>query len=251
MAGEGFRHTSVMPQEVLELLQPRPGGIYLDGTLGGAGHARLILEASSPDGRLVGLDRDPEALAAASSVLTPFGDRATLEQANFSKMAQVLARLGIDGVDGILLDLGVSSRQLDTPQRGFSFRDDGPLDMRMGPDAGMSAADVVNSFKQDELRRIFREFGEERFAGRIARRIVERREEEPFTTTAELADTVKAAIPAHLAAKQKIHPATRVFQALRIYVNDELGHLSTTLESALPLLNPDARFVVISFHSLE
>jgi len=121
----------------------------------------------------------------------------------------------------------------------------------MGPDAGMSAADVVNSFKQDELRRIFREFGEERFAGRIARRIVERREEEPFTTTAELADTVKAAIPAHLAAKQKIHPATRVFQALRIYVNDELGHLSTTLESALPLLNPDARFVVISFHSLE
>ena len=240
-----------MPQEVLELLQPRPGGTYLDGTLGGAGHARLILEASSPDGRLVGLDRDPEALAAASSVLTPFGDRATLEQANFSVMAQVLAQLGINGVDGILLDLGVSSRQLDTPQRGFSFRDDGPLDMRMGPDAGMSAADVVNSFKQDELRRIFREFGEERFAGRIARRIVERREEEPFTTTGELADTVKAAIPAHLAAKQKIHPATRVFQALRIYVNDELGHLSTTLESALPLLNPDARFVVISFHSLE
>jgi len=165
-----------MPQQVLELLRPRPGGTYLDGTLGGAGHARLILEASSPNGRLIGLDRDPEALTAASSVLAPFGDRAVLEEANFSEMPQVLARLGIDGVDGILLDLGVSSRQLDTPQRGFSFREDGPLDMRMGPDAGMSAADVVNSFKADELRHIFREFGEERWAGRIARRIVEKRE---------------------------------------------------------------------------
>lgn len=240
-----------MPQEVLELLNPQSGGVYLDGTLGGGGHAALILDASSPDGRLIGLDRDPEALAAAGRQLEPYGERTILVQANFSEMRQVLAARGIAGVDGILLDLGVSSRQLDTPERGFSFRDNGPLDMRMGPDAEMTAADVVNGFKADELRRIFREFGEERFAGRIANRIVERREVEPFNSTADLAEVVKAAIPAKHGAKQKIHPATRVFQALRIYVNDELGHLSRTLDEALEVLNPSARFVVISFHSLE
>jgi len=240
-----------MPDEVLRLLDPQPGKIYLDGTLGGGGHARLILEASSPDGRLVGMDRDPEALTAAGKLLEPYGERVTLVQANFSEMRQVLGQSGLAGVDGILLDLGVSSRQLDTPERGFSFRDDGPLDMRMGPDAEMTAAEVVNSFKPDELRDIFREFGEERFSGRIARRIAERRQDEPFTTTADLAETVRAAIPARHSAKQKIHPATRVFQALRIYVNNELGHLAKTLEEALTVLNPGARFVVISFHSLE
>ncbi len=240
-----------MPNEVLELLSPQPGGIYLDGTLGGGGHAGLILEASAPDGRLIGLDRDPEALAAAGRHLEPYGDRATLVQANFSEMRRVLTAEGIAGVDGILLDLGVSSRQLDTPERGFSFRDGGPLDMRMGPDAEMTAADVVNGFAPDELRGIFRDFGEERFAGRIANRIAERRQVEPFATTADLAEVVKAAIPARHGARQKIHPATRVFQALRIYVNDELGHLSRTLDEALEVLNPSARFVVISFHSLE
>ena len=240
-----------MPEEVLELLNPQPGGTYLDGTLGGGGHAGLILEASSPDGRLIGLDRDPEALAAAGRQLAPYGERAVLVQANFSDMCEVLSANGIAGVDGILLDLGVSSRQLDTPERGFSFRDDGPLDMRMGPDAEMTAADIVNSFKADELRRIFREFGEERFAGRIANRIIERRQVEPFSTTADLAEVVKAAIPAQHGAKQKIHPATRVFQALRIFVNNELGHLSKTLDAAFEVLNPSARFVVISFHSLE
>ena len=240
-----------MPAEVLELLNPQPGGLYLDGTLGGGGHAGLILAASAPDGKLIGLDRDPEALAAAGRNLQQFGDRVILAQANFSEMRQVLDDQGIAGVDGILLDLGVSSRQLDTPERGFSFRDDGPLDMRMGPDAELTAADVVNSFKPDELRNIFREFGEERFSGRIARKIAERREEEPFSSTADLAHVVKMAIPAKHGAKQKIHPATRVFQALRIYVNDELGHLSRTLDGALEVLNPGARFVVISFHSLE
>ena len=240
-----------MPDEVLGLLNPQPGKIYLDGTVGGGGHAGLILEASSPDGRLIGLDRDPEALAAAGRHLEQFGSRVKLVQANFSEMRRVMAQEGLAGVDGILLDIGVSSRQLDTPERGFSFRDDGPLDMRMGPDAEMTAADVVNSFKPDELRNIFREFGEERFAGRIASRIAERRETEPFSTTADLASVVKAAIPARHGAKQKIHPATRVFQALRIFVNDELGHLSKTLAEALEVLNPDARFVVISFHSLE
>jgi len=240
-----------MPDEVLGLLNPQPGKVYVDGTVGGGGHAGLILEASSPDGRLIGFDRDPEALAAAGRNLGPFGDRVKLVQANFSELRQVLAREGLAGVDGVLLDLGVSSRQLDTPARGFSFRDDGPLDMRMGPDAEMTAADVVNSCKADELRSIFREFGEEKFAGRIANRIVERRTVEPFRTTADLASVVKAAIPAKHGAKQKIHPATRVFQALRIYVNDELGHLSKTLAEALEVLNPDARFVVISFHSLE
>jgi len=240
-----------MPDEVLELLNPQPGGIYLDGTLGGGGHARLVLEATGPDGQLIGLDRDPEALAAAGKMLEPYGKRVILEQANFSEMQDVLTRHGITGVDGILLDLGVSSRQLDAPERGFSFRDDGPLDMRMGPDAEMTAAEVVNSFKPEELRNIFREFGEERFAGRIANRIAERRQEEPFSTTADLAYVVKGAIPFKHGAKQKIHPATRVFQALRIFVNDELGHLAKTLEGALQVLNPDARFVVISFHSLE
>jgi 16S rRNA (cytosine1402-N4)-methyltransferase len=240
-----------MPDEVLALLNPQPGGTYLDGTLGGGGHAGLILEATAPTGRLIGLDRDPEALAAAGRYLEPFGERVTLVQANYSEMRQVLAGQGLSGVDGVLLDLGVSSRQLDTPERGFSFREDGPLDMRMGPDAQMTAADVVNNFKPEELRNIFREFGEERFAGRIANRIAERRADEPFRSTADLARVVKAAIPARHGARQKIHPATRVFQALRIFVNDELGHLSKTLAEALEVLNPDARFVVISFHSLE
>lgn len=240
-----------MPDEVLDLLNLQPGGLYLDGTLGGGGHARLILEASAPDGRLLGLDRDPEALAAAGKFLESFGDRLILARANFSEMQQVLAANDMGKVDGILLDLGVSSRQLDTPERGFSFRDDGPLDMRMGPDAQMTAAEVVNSYEPYELRKIFREFGEERWAGRIARRIAERREIEPFKTTADLAATVKAAVPPQYGPKKKIHPATRVFQALRIYVNDELGHLEKTLEAAFEVLNPGARFVVISFHSLE
>lgn len=239
-----------MPAEVLRYLQPQPGGTYLDGTLGGAGHARLILEASGETGRLIGLDRDPDALQHAQRILSTFGDRAILRQGNFSNAGEILATLGISGVDGILLDLGVSSYQLDEGGRGFSFRVDAPLDMRMGPDARSTAAAVVNNAEAADLARIFRDYGEERWAKRIARRIVEARSRTPIETTRELAALVKAAIPA---ARQppKIHPATRVFQALRIYVNEELDHVARGVADGIDLLKPGARMVVISFHSLE
>ncbi len=239
-----------MPREVLQYLEPRPGGVYLDGTLGGAGHARLVLEASGPNGRLIGLDRDPAALEKAGTVLAPYGDRAVLRQGNFSEAGQVLEELGVDGLDGILLDLGVSSHQLDTPERGFSFRDEGPLDMRMDPGGGETAADVVNSLSADDLAGVFRELGEERYAGRIARRIVRRRQEAPLKTTRELADLVRAVVPGGRA-PARIHPATRVFQALRIYVNRELDHVRQGVTEGIGLLKPGGRMVVISFHSLE
>jgi 16S rRNA (cytosine1402-N4)-methyltransferase len=245
-----FRHVSVMPGEVLELLAPRPGGIYLDGTLGGGGHARLILEASSPDGRLVGLDRDPAALAAAAARLADFGERVTLCRGSFAGLDEQLAGLGIDLVDGILLDLGVSSHQLDTPERGFSFRENGPLDMRMDPAQPESAADLLASHDAEELKRIFREYGEERWAGRIAREIVRSRAETPLHTTRQLAELVCRSVPGgHV--PQRIHPATRVFQALRIAVNGELTALATGLTAALSHLRPGGRLAVISFHSLE
>lgn len=239
-----------MPREVLEYLQPRPGGLYLDGTLGGAGHARLVLEASKPDGRLIGLDRDPAALLKAREVLAPYGERVILRRRNFSEARQVLDELGCDGLDGILFDLGVSSHQLDTPERGFSFRDEGPLDMRMDPEVGETAADVVNTLSADDLAGIFRELGEERFSGRIARRIVRRREEAPVQTTRELAELVRAAVPGGRA-PARIHPATRVFQALRIYVNAELDHVRRGIDEGIDLLKPGGRMVVLSFHSLE
>lgn len=245
-----FSHLSVLPGEVLALLHPAPGGIYLDGTVGGGGHARLILEASAPDGRLIGLDRDPSALRKAAEVLAPFGDRVTLRHRNYSEVAGVLAELGVGGLDGMLLDLGVSSHQLDEASRGFSFRGDAPLDMRMDPTAGSTAADVVNTASAEELVRIFREYGEERFAGRIARRIVQVRQQQPLTTTRQLSELVRDAVPGGKV-PARIHPATRVFQALRIQVNQELEHVSRGIASAVDLLNPGGRLVVISFHSLE
>ena len=236
--------------EVLHWLAPRPGGIYLDGTLGGGGHARLILEASSPDGRVIGLDRDPAALKKAGVVLAPFGERALLRHANFSEASEVLAELGIAGVDGMLLDLGVSSHQLDSSERGFSFRGDAPLDMRMDPTCGLSAAEVLAQADAETLTRIFREFGEERWAGRIARRIVRVRQERPLRTTFELADLVMDTVPGgHVPGR--IHPATRVFQALRIHVNQELEHVARGVAAGIGLLKPGGRLVVISFHSLE
>ena len=247
---EVFRHKSVMPTEVLDLLDPKPGGVYLDGTLGGAGHARLILEESAPDGVLIGLDRDPEALTAAQGVLASYQERVVLRQENYVAAPKVLAELGIAGLDGMLLDLGVSSRQLDTAERGFSFREDGPLDMRMGPDAPSTAAEVLGSYDEYELKRIFRDYGEERWAGRIARRIVATRLEAPLETTRQLAELVRDSVPKGRV-PSRIHPATRVFQALRIYINDELGSLQTMLANMIDLLNPGGRFVVISFHSLE
>lgn len=250
MEAATFSHLSVLPEEVLALLDPVPGGIYLDGTVGGGGHARLILEASAPDGRLIGLDRDPSALRKAAEVLAPFGDRVVLRHRNFSEAAGVLTELGINGLDGMLLDLGVSSHQLDEASRGFSFRGEAPLDMRMDPTRGPTAADLVNTAAAEELTRIFREYGEERWAGRIARRIVQVRQQHPLTTTRQLAELVRDTVPGGKA-PARIHPATRVFQALRIQVNQELEHVSRGIAEAIVLLKPGGRLVVISFHSLE
>lgn len=245
-----FGHLPVMPAEVLASLAPRPGGVYVDGTLGGAGHARMILEASAPDGILVGFDRDAEALAAARERLAPYGDRVRLVRRNYAEMAEALAELGIGSIDGFLLDLGVSSHQLDTAERGFSFQTDAPLDMRMDTDAAVTAADLVNGLAEEELARIIREFGEERWAKRVASFIVKARQQGPIERTFQLVDIVKGAIP-RAKWEERIHPATRTFQALRIAVNDELGSLERGLAAGIGLLASGGRGVVISFHSLE
>ena len=246
----GFRHVSVLADEAIACLAPRPGGIYVDGTLGGGGHAALILEASSPSGRLFGFDRDREALRAAGERLAGYGERVTLVHANFADMAEELGRLGVAAVDGILLDLGVSSHQLDTAERGFSFQQDAPLDMRMDTDAGMTAADLVNSLDEAELERIIREYGEERWAKRIAAFIVRDREVKPLETTLQLVDLIKGAIPRG-AWEDRIHPATRTFQALRIAVNEELESVVQGIASGVRMLKPGGRIAIISFHSLE
>ncbi len=250
MSAVPFEHRSVLPREVLSLLDPRPGEDFLDGTVGGGGHARLILESIAPGGRLIGLDRDPEAIQKAAEVLAPFGGRVILRQGNFSEVQRHLQEEGIEKVDGLLLDLGVSSYQLDSPERGFSFRTDGPLDMRMDRQSGLSAADVVNSFEMEDLARIFREYGEERWARRIARSIVRERQIQPFESTGQLAELVRETVPGGKV-PTRIHPATRVFQALRIFVNGELDHLSLGLDQGMDLLRPGGRMAVISFHSLE
>ena len=240
-----------MPEEVLRFLNPQPGGVFLDGTLGGGGHSRLILEKSSPNGFLIGIDRDPEALERASLNLNCFKPRFFLFHGNYSQMDQALTEAGFDSLDGILLDLGVSSHQLDKGERGFSFSREAPLDMRMDPSSGeMTAAEAVNRLEQEELERIFRDYGEERWARRISRQIVLQRREAPLQTTLELADLVRNTVPGGHT-PSRIHPATRVFQALRIFVNRELEHLREGLEKAIDLLKPEGRLVVLSFHSLE
>jgi 16S rRNA (cytosine1402-N4)-methyltransferase len=246
----GFSHVSVLPAEVLHYLVPKSGGVYLDGTLGGGGHAGLVLEACGPDGRLFGFDRDPAAIAAASARLAPFGERFCPVRGNFAAMEELLPGLGVSEVDGVILDLGVSSHQLDTAERGFSFQQDAPLDMRMDRSHGETAADLVNSLSHGELARIIREYGEERWAGRIASFICTAREQSPITGTLQLVDIIKGAIP-RKAWEERLHPATRTFQALRIAVNDELGSLERGLRAAVRLLKPGGRGVVISFHSLE
>lgn len=238
-----------MPAEVIEWLQPRPAGIYLDGTLGGAGHARLILEAATGS-RLIGLDRDPAALVKAQQVLADFGNRVSFHHRTFDQAADVLQGLGIDKIDGMLLDLGVSSHQLDTPDRGFSFRFDAPLDMRMNPQDGETAADIVNLWDADDLTRIFFEYGEERHARRICRAIIKHRQRQPIRRTTELAELVRDVVPGGKR-PARIHPATRVFQALRIQVNRELEQVETGVSRAIDLLKVGGRLVVISFHSLE
>ncbi|NLF12961.1 MAG: 16S rRNA (cytosine(1402)-N(4))-methyltransferase RsmH [Anaerolineaceae bacterium] len=237
-------HVPVLYDEVLAGLKIRPGGSYLDGTLGAAGHAAGILQASSPDGTLLGLDADPEAVAFAQEMLRPFGDRARLRVANFRHVGAVARAEGLSDVDGILLDLGLSSRQLADAERGFSFSQEGPLDMRMDPNSRRTAASLVNSLPEEELADLLWRYGEEQRSRRIARAIVAAR---PVTTTAQL-----AAIVARSAGRgQKIHPATRTFQALRIAVNDELQALADTLPQARDLLRPGGRLAIISFHSLE
>lgn len=245
-----FRHISVLYEEVLHFLQPRSGGIYVDGTLGGAGHARGILECSAPDGILLGFDRDQEALAAAGKRLAEYGSRARLFHENYADLAAVLAREEIPSIDGLLLDVGVSSHQLDKGERGFSFQQDAPLDMRMDGTFGTTAADLVNNLPEKELEQILWDFGEERWARRIAARIVEARTVEPITTTSRLVDLVKGAIP-RARWEARLHPATRTFQALRIAVNDELQSLERGLAAGIESLKKGGRIVIISFHSLE
>lgn len=244
-----FHHVSVLLWECIENLNIKPDGIYVDGTLGGAGHSSVIASRLTT-GRLIGIDRDRKALAAAAQRLKPYEDRVTLVHSNFSELDRVLDDLGIDGVDGILLDLGVSSPQLDEAERGFSYMADAPLDMRMNGEDSLSAYEVVNTWPREELRRILYEYGEERYAPQIASAIDRRRQEKPIETTLELVDVIRSAMPPQ-ALREKQHPAKRSFQAIRIAVNDELGAVGRVMETAVPKLKPGGRLCIITFHSLE
>lgn len=243
------KHFSVLLKECIENLNIKPDGIYLDGTLGLGGHSYQIASRLST-GRLVGIDRDETAIEGAGKRLAPFGDRVTLVHGNFSDAAEILDSLGIQGVDGMLFDLGVSSPQLDEVQRGFSYMGDAPLDMRMDGTDSLSAYEVVNQWSEDKLNRILWDYGEERYARRISRAIIQYREKKPVETTLELVDIIKGAMPA-AALREKQHPAKRSFQAIRIAVNDELGAVSRMMETAPDKLNKGGRLCVISFHSLE
>ncbi len=245
-----FAHLPVLARQVVEILDVGAAKVVVDGTVGGGGHAALLLEQMPADGVLIGLDRDKEALRAAAQRLAPFGGRAQLHHANFSAAAQVVAQAGFSGADAVLFDLGVSSYQLDNGERGFSFRSDAPLDMRMDRSGGISAADLVATCDGDELALIFKKYGEERWAKRIARAIVRQRQVEPLLTTTALAALVADCVP-RTRGPERIHPATRVFQALRIAVNDELTHVERGVSAAIDLLNPGGVLAVISFHSLE
>ena len=244
-----FHHISVLLNECLDGLNIKEDGIYVDGTLGGAGHSSEIAKRLTT-GRLIGIDRDPIALKAAGERLKPYADRVTLVHSNFSQISKVLDDLGIDGVDGVLLDLGVSSPQLDDGDRGFSYMVDAPLDMRMDNGDPMTAHTVVNTWSYEELRRILFDYGEERYAPQIAANICRRREISPINTTLELVDVIRSAMPA-AALREKQHPAKRSFQAIRIAVNDELGAVHKVMDTAIPRLNPGGRLAIITFHSLE
>ena len=244
-----FNHVSVLLEECIDALNIRPDGIYVDGTLGGAGHSSRIA-ALLTTGLHIGIDRDPIALRAAAQRLEPYMDRVKLVHSNFDQIASVLDSLGIQGVDGILLDLGVSSPQLDDKDRGFSYMADAPLDMRMNSQDSLSAYDVVNTWSQEELKRILFDYGEERYAPQIAAAIVRRRAQSPIASTLELVDVIRGAMPPQ-ALREKQHPAKRSFQAIRIAVNDELGAVERVMEAAIPRLNPGGRLAVITFHSLE
>ena len=246
---ETFTHRPVLLEECIENLKIRPDGVYLDGTLGRAGHSREIAKRLTT-GRLICVDRDNAALEAAKERLADWMDRVTLVHSNFDQVGDIVADLGLPGVDGMLFDLGVSSPQLDDGARGFSYMADAPLDMRMDRSEGLTAADVVNTWPQEELKRILFQYGEERYAPLIAAAIVRRRQERPIGTTLELVDVIKSAMPGK-ALKEKQHPAKRSFQAIRIAVNDELASVERMLKGAVPKLNRGGRLAVITFHSLE
>lgn len=237
-------HLPVLLKDIITALQPEPAGRYIDGTLGAAGHAASILEKSSPDGQLIGFDLDPQALAIARERLALYGERAHIIQASYTSMKVEAGQLGWDAVDGILLDFGVSSMQLDTPERGFSFLHEGPLDMRFSPRASQSAADLVNTLPEAELAEIIFRYGEERLSRKIARVIVNNR---PIHTTGQLAGLILK----NIGKRERIHPATRTFQALRIAVNSELESVEAVIPMAVDLLKPGGRLAIISFHSLE
>ena len=247
--GENYGHKPVLRQECLDALQIKPDGIYVDGTLGRAGHSLEIVRRLTT-GRLIALDRDETAIEAAARRLRDYQDRVTLVHSNFSNLGQVLRELNIDGADGMLVDLGVSSPQLDDAQRGFSYKQDAPLDMRMDTSAALTAYEVVNTYSYEELRRILFEYGEERYAPAIAKKICAARGVRPVETTLELAELIRSARPA-AALREKQHPAKRSFQAIRIVVNDELGEIPPMLDAAEEYLNPGGRLAVITFHSLE
>jgi 16S rRNA (cytosine1402-N4)-methyltransferase len=238
-------HQPVLYKEIIHALQPRNRGSYVDGTVGAGGHARGILEASAPDGQLLGLDVDPQALALARETLAPYEQRVHLAQASYTTLSAQLQNLQWDSVDGIVLDLGASSMQFDTPERGFSFQNDAPLDMRFGPHALQTAADIVNTFDERELADLIYEYGEDRDSRKIARAIVNKR---PLQTTRELVAVIEAVSPRR---GDRVHPATKTFQALRIAVNDELASIKAVLPQAVASLNVGGRLAVISFHSLE
>ena len=244
-----YTHRSVLLDECIEGLNIKPDGIYLDGTLGRAGHSREIVKRLTT-GRLICVDRDDAALEAAKTRLADWMDRVTLVHSNFDKVSDILDDLGLKGIDGMLFDLGVSSPQLDDGSRGFSYMADAPLDMRMDRSEGLTAADVVNGYDQNELRRILLQYGEERYAPLIAAAIVRYRSEKPIETTLELVDIIKSAMPGK-ALREKQHPAKRSFQAIRIAVNDELASVERMIRGAVPKLNKGGRLAVITFHSLE
>ncbi len=245
-----FQHKSVLLNETIDMLRVRPGGIYIDGTIGGGGHSAEILMRTGPDGQVIGIDRDDEALAAAAERLKNFKDRVQLYKGNFAEIEQIIDEHLIGKIDGVLFDLGVSSHQIDAPERGFSYITDAPLDMRMDQHADLSAYHVVNQYSEEELRRIIQQFGEEKWAARIASFIVSERKKKAIETTRELEDIIKAAVPA--GARQGVaHPARRTFQAIRMEVNGELDAVRNGIEGAVKVLKPGGILAIITFHSLE
>ena len=245
-----FNHVPVLLDEVIDGLNLQPSGVYVDGTLGGAGHSSQIAARLGTGGRLIGIDQDRDAIAAASERLAAYGDMVTIVHDNYEHIPQILQQLGISSVNGILLDIGVSSYQLDNPERGFSYNSDEPLDMRMDQESPVTAADIVNERSQEELTRILRDYGEERYAAGIARRIVQERENRPFTTTGDLVRVIRASVPMKMQEKYG-NPCKRSFQAIRIACNRELDVLQDSIDQLIDLLAPGGRLCIITFHSLE